>query len=267
MPARIAERRKADVSTLKPISFAALLLAGILSIATPAHAQSAAPAPASSVAPKPRLVLIPYQEPDGTNPHAVLVTKMLSKALTSAGFSFTAIAPVNHLGAVADAATICSQNNATGILVPEGRYEQTLKRFSISFFLTVLRYPTHAEFRLDDVSCSGQVLWSTVTTGDEAPSGVDSVGNLGAAVDGSFHTAVQKAVAAFAAARLPASISNASNAPIAAIAAPTDAPQPSRMSAYLLLPFGQPQLADPRAGDITHSLLLQMQKRKLNVTL
>ena len=47
-----------------------------------------------------------------------------------------------------------------GILVPEGRYEQTLKVIPTPF-VSILRYPTHVEFRLDQIGCDGAVRWTT----------------------------------------------------------------------------------------------------------
>ena len=214
----------------------------------------------ASSAPVKSYVLIPYQEPDSTDPHAAAITQMLNKELTAAGVNTTLSAPIDHLAAVSSAATICAQNHATAILIPEGRYEQTMKRFSISFFLTVLRYPTHAEFRLDEIGCDGNMSWGTVTTGDRAPSGVDSVGNLGTAVDGAFGSAVHDAVRNFVGAPIPAEPS--------ALVTPAVGPLPSgAITTYLLLPIRQPGIADPRADDITHSLLLKLQQRNFTVDL
>ncbi|MHB8462932.1 MAG: hypothetical protein ACYDA1_09815, partial [Vulcanimicrobiaceae bacterium] len=207
------------------------------------------------------LLLVPFEEPGSTDPHAKAITTALTTDLSAAGISTVTIAPVDHLDAVADASQLCAQNHASGLLVPEGRYEQTMKRISVSFFLTILKYPTHVALRLDKISCSGAVLFSTVATGDEAPSGVNSVGNLGAAVDSAFKTASKTVVESLVAAKpLPVPTSN----PIAATSPAPDATNAT--PAYLLLSFKQPGLSDPRAGDITDALLLRLQKRGLNVT-
>jgi hypothetical protein len=124
-------------------------------------------------------------------------------------------------------------------------------------FVTILRYPTHVELRLDEIGCDGTVRWTTTTTGDEAPTGAFSVGNLGAAVDAAFRTAIDAA----AHARAGASIAQ-SPAPPAATAPASPAPAPST---YLLIPFEQPGIADPRGADVTHSLLTQLQQHKLDV--
>jgi hypothetical protein len=172
----------------------------------------------------------------------------------------TSLAAVDHLEAVTNAAKICADNNATGILVAEGRYEQTHKVIPAPF-VTILRYPTHVELRLDEIGCDGGVRWTTTTTGDEAPSGAFSVGNLGAAVDAAFRKAAHDAVAARATA------SAAQTAPIAvAVVAPASPAAPAApVSTYVLVPFEQPGIADPRGADVTHSLLTQLQARKLDV--
>ncbi|MBV8582311.1 MAG: hypothetical protein JOZ86_16935 [Candidatus Eremiobacteraeota bacterium] len=214
-------------------------------------AQSPAPAPAA------KLVLLPYEYPGSTDPHASAVSQALAADLAAAGLPVTTIAPVDHLEAAGNAAKICADNGATGILVAEGRYEQTRKVIPAPF-VTILRYPTHVDLRLDEVGCDGAVRWSTTTSGDQAPAGAFSVGNLGAAVDAAFRTAVQAA----ATARAAASVSEAAPAPEAiASASPPPAAAPST---YVVVPFEQPGIADPRAPDVTHSLLAQLQQHKID---
>ena len=252
----------------KTLSCALVVLLGALSLATSAAAQGTPAPQATAAASKSVLVLIPYQEPGSTDPHAVAISKTLETALTTAGVVVKSLAPIDRLSAVANAAAICTANDASGLLIPEGRYEQTMKRLTLGLFITLLKYPTHAEFRLDDVGCNGVVRWSTTTVGDADPSGVDSVGNLGAAVDQSFNTAILAAVRKYASATIPVQ-----SAVMPPVAAPTPSPlaqsdltQPSVATNYLLVPFGQPGIADPRAADITHSLLMQLQQHHLNVT-
>ncbi len=99
--------------------------------------------------------------------------------------------------------------------------------------------------------------WSTIGTGDEAPTGAFSVGNLGAAVDAAFRTAVKSVAAARAAATVP-------TVPAAPPAPALPAP-PAPASTYLLVPLEQPGIADPRASDMTHSLFVKLQKDKHDV--
>jgi hypothetical protein len=249
------------MTILKAIVFACVPALAGLSIPVAALAQTPPPAPAAP-APAPasgaKLVLVPYESPGSTDPHATAITQTLKDDLAAANVAVTTLAPADHLEAVASAAKICADNNATGILVPEGRYEQT-KKVIPAPFVTILRYPTHVEFRLDEVGCDGGVRWTITTTGDEAPTGAFSVGNLGAAVDAAFRTALQAAATARAAANVP---QTAASAVAAAPAPAAPAPPPS---SYLLVPFEQPGIADPRGPDITRSLLAKLQEHKLDV--
>jgi len=223
-----------------------------------ALAQTAPPAAPSAPVSGAKLVLLPYESPGSTDPHAAAITQTLAADLAAANVPVTTLAPVDHLEAVAGAAKICADNNATGILVPEGRYEQT-KKVIPAPFVTILRYPTHVDFRLDEIGCNGAVRWSTTTVGDEAPTGAFSVGNLGAAVDAAFRTAVQAAATARGTAGVP-------QTPAAMVAAaPAAAAASAAPSTYLLIPFEQPGIADPRGPDVTHSLLARLQERKLDV--
>lgn len=237
------------------------LLVGVAPALAQAPAPPAPPAasPAGAAAPA-KLVLLPYEEPGTTDPHATAITQVLTADLAAAGIPVTSVAPVDHLDAVAGAAKICADNAATGILIPEGRYEQT-KKIIPAPFVTILRYPTHVEFRLDEIGCDGAVRWSLTTTGDEAPSGAFSVGNLGAAVDAAFRTAVQAGVTARAAATFPQAAS------MVAAAAPAAASAAASPASYLLLPIEQPGLGDPHAPDMSHSLLTHLQARKPDVKL
>ncbi len=254
------------MSILNAFVFACALVLTSLGTSVAALAQTPAPAPPASPAPPaapaagaPGLVLVPYEEPGSTDPHAAAISQTLAADLAAAGVAVKTVAPMDHLDAVANAAKMCADNAATGILIPEGRYEQTRKVIPAPF-VTILRYPTHVDFRLDEIGCNGGVRWSTTTTGDEAPAGAFSVGNLGAAVDAAFRTALQAAAAARASASIPPSRATTVTTAVAvAPAAPAAAP-----SNYLLVPFEQPTIADPRGADMTRSLLAKLQEHKLD---
>jgi hypothetical protein len=247
---------------VKMHSWVAACAAALVVGSAPALAQAPATpaAPPATTAGAAKLVLVPYEEPGSTDPHATAITQTLAADLAAAGVAASSVAPVDHLDAVANAAKICADNGASGILIPEGRYEQT-KKIIPAPFVTILRYPTHVEFRLDEIGCDGAVRWSLTTNGDEAPTGAFSVGNLGAAVDAAFRTAVQAASTARAAANVPQAASTvvAAAPGTVAVAAPP--------STYLLLPIEQPSVGDPHAPDMTHSLLTHLQQRKLDVKL
>jgi len=245
-----------------------MTMAGILMLAglnASAVALAQTPSPATSVPtqlPAPGLVLVPYEEDaKTTDPHAVAITQTFAKDLATAGVAVTVIPPLDHLDAVAGAAKICADNHATALLIPEGRYEQTLKRVPIGLLTTIYHYPVHVEFRLDEVGCDGTIRWSTTTTGDQNPGGMGfSPANLGSYVDTAFRAAELTAAQAFAVAVIPPGPTGvaAVTAPATPLVGPTS---------YLLLPLGQPTIADPHIADVTHSLLVQLQARKLDVKL
>jgi hypothetical protein len=252
---------------LKTQSWIAACAVALLVGSAPALAQApptpATPAasPPAQLAPAIPLVLVPYEEPGSTDPHALAISEKLLADLPAAGVNVKGVAAIDHLDAVANAAKICADNGASGILIPEGRYEQTKKIFPIGLWLTIERYPTHAELRLDEIGCDGNIRWTNTTTGDEARTGAFSVGNLGSAIDGAFRSAIDAAVKARAAATVPTGAAAPATAS-PAVAAPAAPP-----TTFLLLPFEQPTIGDPHAPDVTHSLLVQLQARKLDVKL
>jgi hypothetical protein len=228
---------------------------------TPTAPATPAASPPAQLAPAIPLVLVPYEEPGSTDPHALAISEKLLADLPAAGVNVKGVAAVDHLDAVANAAKVCADNGASGILIPEGRYEQTKKIFPIGLWLMIERYPTHAEFRLDEIGCDGNIRWTTTTMGDEARTGAFSVGNLGSAVDGAFRSAIDAAVKARAAATVP------QGAATPAAAAPLVAAAAAPPTTFLLLPFEQPTIGDPHAPDMSHSLLTHLQARKPDVKL
>jgi hypothetical protein len=206
-----------------------------------------------------RVMVVPYEEPGSKDPHAAAITQTLVADLQKQGMSAKAGAPMNHLEAVASAAQLCRDNAVTALLIPEGRYEQTRKAI-YAYFVTVISYPTHVELRLDEIDCSGAVAWSTAATHDEVRSNVlADPANVGAAIDDAFRGTADDVVTKFAASP-PANVLPAVNPPAAvAPASPVEPP------AYVVVPFGQPGIADPRSPDLTRSLAKFMTDRKLTV--
>jgi hypothetical protein len=221
------------------------------------------PAPAAPQAAKP-FVLVPYAEPQSSDPFAAGVSDDLTKGLTAQGVPFKTIDPIYHLEAVATAAKLCADNDARGLLVPEGRYQQTVKRTFAPFVGTITKYPTHADFRLDVVGCDGTVRWSTTASNEQSRTGVSGIGlnNLGSVVDAAFRSAVADATRSLSTATLPEDSPAA--APAAAPPIASGVPAAASVT-YLLVPVEQPGMADPSAPDITHSMLVRLQQRKLDV--
>ncbi len=239
------------------IALATLVAAPVVASALPA-APVPSPTPSSATA---SFLLVPYQEPGSTDPHAAAITTDIARDLAASGIKAVVGSPMNHLRAVADAAKLCSTYHTAGLLIPDGRYEQTMKRFSITFFLTILRYPTHAALRVDEVGCSGRVHSSAVATGDAAPSGVDSVGNLGAAVDTAFRAAAKRAVRTIVADGVSASTPQ----PVSSSTPATNVEPTAGANAYLVFPFGQPGISDPRSHDMSNAFVKRLRQRGFTV--
>jgi hypothetical protein len=223
--------------------------------------------PAAVLGQAANVVLVPYGEPGTKDPHAAQITDTLAAALQKAGAPVKIVAPIDHLDAVANAAQICRDNGATSLLIPEGRYEQTQKVIR-AVLTTVYTYPTHVELRLDRIDCAGRVVWSATATKDIVRSnGIIQATNIGATIDDAFRdavaTVVSQLVSAPAIAAVPTAVPAAAAVPtaVAATAAATaDGPQ-----TYLIVPFGQPGIGDPRSKDLTGSLSKYMTDRKLAV--
>ncbi len=233
-----------------------------------AQAQGETPAPAATPAPVAAriFVLVPYEEPGSKDPHAPGLTQTLEIDLQAKGIATKTSAPIAHLDAVSGAAQLCADNGATGLLIAEGRYEQTTRTTMIPMMpVQISTYPSHVELRLDEIDCSGVVVATTHATGDRSTAGANmgfgsSATNVGSVVDAGFRNAVAAVVTDLAQAL-------ASSA--AAVAAPTTpAPAPSSAvpagAAYLLVPFEQPNLADPRSPDITKSFSNKLADRKVS---
>jgi hypothetical protein len=129
----------------------AALLAFAAVMTSAGRVLSQSPAPAATT-----YVLIPYDQPGGKDEHAEPVMSDLTHDFETAHVAVVVAAPVDHLQAVANASALCAQYHANGLLVAEGRYEQTRKSV-YAVLTTVTRYPAHVEFRLDEIGCDGVV--------------------------------------------------------------------------------------------------------------
>ena len=125
----------------------------------PAHAQTPAPVQTAGPASTPIFVLVPYGEPNNKDPHSDGMTSALQADLTAAHITYTTIPPIDHLQAISQAAQLCAQNKATGLLIAEGRYEQTVHTTMIPLLpMQLSSYPSHVEVRLDQFNCNGAVV-------------------------------------------------------------------------------------------------------------
>jgi hypothetical protein len=208
------------------------------------------------------LVLVPYGEPNNADPHADGETQTLEADLKIAGIAVKTVSPIDHLRAVSEASNLCAANAAAGLLIAEGRYEQTEHTSMIPILpVQMSSFPAHVELRLDEIDCRGVVVWSAHATGDDSTAGANfgvgaTAGNVGSVIDVDFRNATAVVVTALAKAPPPSPEPSNTVAP----AAPTP-----NSAVYLVVPFEQPYLADPRAPDITHSLAAKLRNRGLTV--
>lgn len=206
--------------------------------------------PAPNAGPK-VLALLPYEDPGSTDPVALAVSQALAGDVAAAGVAVTKLAPLDDLQAVANAAKICVSNGASGILIPQGRYQQTVKPGFFSMTVT-----THVDFQLSDVGCDGVVRWSTTTSGDDTVTGMTP--NVPGSINAAYNAAVQRAAAARATANISQTPASAATPAEGSAASPI-------ISSYVLLPFNVLGMADQRSADMTHAFLGRLQAHKLNV--
>jgi hypothetical protein len=134
-----------------------------------------------------------------------------------------------------------------------------------------VRYPPHVELRLDEMACDGTLRWTSTTVGDTSRTSAQNIfnlgtDNLGSDVDAAYRIAIDTAVKARGSAVItdrlpdPKMVPRTDAVPASIV---SDTPAPPR--AYLLVPYEQPRISDPRGSDITHSLLVALQKKSLAV--
>lgn len=238
------------------VSAVVILLLAAAVVTQRASAQATAATP---------LLLVAVEDPNATDPSAKGINAALSELLGGAGVLLVKSDKKYALDAIAQGPALCAASHASGMLVPAGRYEQTEHETPVPFVGKVIHYSTHVEFRLDELSCDGAVRWTTTTKADVGRSGVMfKPSNVGADVDAAFRTAIADAVKARTDAKIvePAAPESAPAPGAAGDAAPAviDPKDP-----LLLIPIEEPGIADPHATDMTHSLLLTMQKRGMTV--
>jgi hypothetical protein len=145
-------------------------------------------------------------------------TGILTTRLTERGITPKTLPPTDRLGVVANAARICAQTGATGILVPTVRTEQGERKRDY-ILVTTKFFATHVELRLARLRCDGTLAWSFVTFGDKDYYSA----NVQAAVADGISQAIGRALDAYAArpaeAAAPAPAASPAPAPPAAVAA------------------------------------------------
>jgi hypothetical protein len=174
---------------------------------------AAAPSPAPYGLP-PLYLIVPFGEPGDTDPVLLDSTRKFSEDLASLGVRAALGIPTDAVEAVANARTLCTQNNANGILISEMRYAQT-KGFNVPQFAAGFipyvggvvsgggaldRTSIHAQYKLFLVDCRGKVVWRTVTTAEKIHHGA----NVPAGLTEISYKAIAQAADQFAARRVQA---------------------------------------------------------------
>ena len=179
-------------------------------------------------------------------------TGILTTKLTERGITPKTLPPTDRLGTVANAAQICAQTGATGILVPTMRTEQGERKRD--YILVATKYfATHVELRLARLRCDGTLAWSYVTFGDKDYYNA----NVQAAVADGINQAIGRALDAYA----------ARPAEAVAAAAPVPAPPAAAPGAkkVAVIPFTQVgSQADPSLDFATEETRKRFVARGMN---
>lgn len=206
----------------------------VLLAATTAAVQPAGPA---------KLLFVPYELPGSSDPYEIAASQNVLSALSGMSVPVARLMPMDGIDALANAAKICSDNGGNGLLIPDGRYQATMKPGFMSVTVN-----THVDFRLVDASCDGVVRWSMTASGEDTVSGMNP--NISGSVNAAYSAAVQRA----ASARATASIPQAMAAPNPSATAAAGPP-----GAYAVVPFDVLGMADQRKVDLTNSLIARLQ--------
>ncbi len=125
---------------------------------------AAAPLPAAAAE---VLAVVPFAVPGSEKIQNLDdATGILTAKLTEKGITPKTLPPTDRLGVVANAAQICAQTGATGILVPTTRTEQAVRQKNY-VLMTVTYFATHVEERLSRLRCDGTLAWTGTAVGDK----------------------------------------------------------------------------------------------------
>jgi hypothetical protein len=155
-------------------------------------------------------------------------TGILATKMTEHGLTPKVLPPTDRLGVVANAAQICAQTGATGILVPTTRTEQAVRQKNY-VLVTTTYYATHVELRLSRLRCDGTLAWTGTAVGDKDY----YASNVQAAVADGITQATGRVLDQYAA-RAPETAP-----PPATAAVPVPAPVPPAATKVAIVPFTQ----------------------------
>ncbi|MGH7707166.1 MAG: hypothetical protein ACREM8_02585 [Vulcanimicrobiaceae bacterium] len=177
----------------KALWLAALVFAGgVLWGPIPLHAQE-----------KPLFSVVPFGEPGDTDIELDFATKKLAQLLSDAHIRSSMIPPLDPFEAMGDAANICKEEHASGLIIGTLVHNENRDRLSISMIpgLGVAdatgaldTWHVKAQLRLRVISCAGKVTWSTITISEATHHGT----NLPSAISMVISEALKTAVTQFA---------------------------------------------------------------------
>jgi hypothetical protein len=149
-------------------------------------------------------VIIPFGEPGDTDPVQNNATQQFSLDLAERQIRSMIAPPIDAVEAVGSASRLCGEYGASGLLVPQLRFEQSKER-NLTGFLPVVggvvsssgafdRSPIRARLKLFLVDCSGVVRWKTFTTANKVHKGTNINAGLTEIANATLTQAVEQFV-------------------------------------------------------------------------
>jgi hypothetical protein len=128
-------------------------------------------------------IIIPFGEPGETDPVQNNATQQFSVDLSERQIRSQIAPPIDAVEAVGAAGRLCGEYGATGLLVPQLRFEQSKER-NLTGFIPVVggvvsssgafdRSPIRARLKLFLIDCTGAVRWKTFTTANKVHKGTN----------------------------------------------------------------------------------------------
>lgn len=177
---------------------AAVAALAVSLIAGPAAAQPETGPSLSS----PLYVVVPFGEPGDTDPQLPLATKSMTQDLSGHSIRSALANPVDAVEAVSAAPQLCSEFSAAGIIVTQLRFEQSKER-NLTGFIPVVggvisssgafdASPIRSRVKMYLISCSGKVVWKTMTTANKVHHGQNVAAGLTEIADEAIAAAVDE---------------------------------------------------------------------------
>jgi hypothetical protein len=145
---------------------------------------NAAPALAiEQPAPSGLYLIVPFGEPGDTDPVLNQATQQFSVDLSEREIRSQVAPPIDAIEAVGSASRLCDEYGASGLLVPQLRFEQSKER-NLTGFIPVVggvvsssgafdRSPIRARLKVFLIDCTGNVRWKAFTTANKVHKGTN----------------------------------------------------------------------------------------------